>query len=135
MAAPVGAPERLNVRVLAGRSASVAVAVNVRVSSSSTLLLPIAPSDGAMLTSSTVTWIVSKSVPPTPSETTTSNVYVPGPWASVGVQLKSPPEVIDAPVGTAPPDPASRLNVRVLDGRSASVAAAVKASSTSSLTD
>ena len=55
-------------------------------------------------------------------------MYTPGPWASVGVQLKAPPAVIDAPVGTSPARPSARLKVRVLAGTSASVAVAVKVS-------
>ena len=61
--APAGAPaSRLNVFVLAGRSASVAVAVNVSRLPSLTDLLPIAASTGATLTSLTVMLIVSKSL-------------------------------------------------------------------------
>ena len=77
IAAPAGtdpAPStRLNVKVLAGRSASAAVAVNVISVSSSPDFAPIAARTGATLTSLTVTVIVSESVV-VPSETTTSNV-------------------------------------------------------------
>src|SRR5439155_11540095 len=52
---------RLKVSVLAGRSWSVAVAVKDRFVSSSTFLLPMAPSTGATLTSATVTVISSVS--------------------------------------------------------------------------
>jgi hypothetical protein len=51
--APAGAPTRPYVRVLAGKSASVAVAVNVRAVSSLTFLSPIAASTGATFTSFT----------------------------------------------------------------------------------
>ena len=50
---------------------------------------------------------------------------MPGPWASVGVQLNTPVVLlIVAPVGMAPGAPAARLKVSVLAGRSASVAVA-----------
>ena len=56
---------------------------------------------------------------------------MPGPWASVGVQVKTPVTgVMLAPAGA----PASRLKVNVLAGRSASVAVAVKVSGVSSST-
>ena len=61
--------------------------------------------------------------------TRTVTVYMPGPWASVGVQVKLPPVVMAAPAGA----PASRVKVRVLAGRSASVAVAVKLIRASSL--
>ena len=53
---------------------------------------------------------------------------MPGPWASVGVQLKTPVVLlIVAPVGMAPgAAPSARLKVSVLAGRSASVALASK---------
>ena len=64
------------------------------------------------------------------SVTTTSKINVPGPCASVGVQLNRP--VVGsmvAPVGAGP----ARLNVRVCPA-STSVAAAVKVTSASSFT-
>ncbi len=129
MLAPSGAPTRLKVRVLAGKSASVAVAVKLSAVSSATVLSPIAPRTGATLTSPIVTVIVSHTVN-VPSLTQTSNVYVPGPCASVGVQVNAPVAgSMLAPVG-AP----TRLKVRVLAGRSASVAVAVKLNCTSSAT-
>src|SRR5262245_31610332 len=124
IAAPTGAPTRLNVSTCAGRSASVADAVKVNSVNSITERLPIAPSSGAALASMTVTVMVSVSLR-LPSLTTTSNVYVPGPCASVGVQVNTPVLAsIAAPAG-AP----ARLNVSVFAGRSASVAVAVNVSS------
>jgi hypothetical protein len=58
MLAPAGTvPVRPNLRVLGGRSSSVAVAVKVSSDPSLTVLLPIEPSTGAWLTSFTVTVI------------------------------------------------------------------------------
>jgi len=88
--------------VLAGTSKSVAMAVNVNAVSSAIDLFPIAPSTGATLTSLTVTVICSssQSTGEPLSQTFTVKVYSPGPWASVGVQLKRPlVELIEAPVG------------------------------------
>ena len=66
------------------------------------------------------------------SVTRTVTLKVPGPWASVGVQVKTPVfESILAPVGA----PTSRLNIKLLAGRSASVAIAVKVNSVSSSID
>ena len=79
-------------------------------------------SDPAALT---VTVIVSQSEA-VPSETQTSKVAVPT-WPAVGVQVKEPPLVIEAPAGTEPPLPLARLNVRVVPG-SGSLAVAVNAS-------
>ena len=55
------------------------------------------------------------------SATIISTVNVPGPSASVVVQLKSPPGVIAAPAGA----PTPRLNASKFAGVSASVAVAV----------
>jgi len=107
MLAPVGTwpavPScRLKVKVFAGISSSVAVAVKVKGTNSSMFLFPITPSTGATLTSFTVTVICSssQSTGEPLSQTLTLKVYSPGPWASVGVQLKRPlVELIDAPVG------------------------------------
>src|SRR5207244_2612561 len=57
--APAGAPTRLKVSVLAGRSGSVAVAVKVSKWPSSTVLLPRGPRTGGRFTSRTVTVMVS----------------------------------------------------------------------------
>ena len=93
---------------MAGRSASVAVAVNVSRLPSLTVLFPIAASTGATLTSLTVMLIVSESLSAGEplSVTRTVTLYVPGPWLSVGVQVKTPVvALIAAPAGA----PASRL--------------------------
>ena len=69
--------------------------------------------------------MVSQSVA-VPSLTQTSKVAVPT-WPAVGVHVKSPPPVIEAPAGTEPPLPGARLKVSVSPA-SGSVALAVKAS-------
>src|SRR5690606_21000441 len=122
MAAPAGTvPPRLKVRVCAGTSESVAVAVKVSGDPLSTLFAPIGSRIGATLTSFTVTVIVSESVS-APSETITSMLQEP--CSSVGDQVKSPPAVIAAPAGAVVP----RLKLRVCAGTSESVAVAVKVS-------
>ena len=83
MLAPVGTwpavPScKLKVKIFAGISASVAVAMKVNSMSSSVALFPIGPRTGATLTSFTVTVMVSQSLS-APSLTQTSNVYTPGP--------------------------------------------------------
>ena len=84
---------------------------------------------GKSLSSLTTTSIVSLSLN-SPSETLTSKVYVAPPCSSLGVQVKSPSLVIDAPVG-AP----IKLKINVCAGISPSVAVAVKLISTSSSPD
>src|SRR5574338_1704334 len=103
----------VNVSDCGGRSASVAVAVNVISVSSFPDCGGIVSSTGDDFTSLTVTVIVSLSDnAPVPSSVTRIVIgYVPGPWSSVGVQLKSPPEVMEAPVGAEE----AKLNVRELD--------------------
>src|SRR6185295_11462537 len=89
MLAPDGSPLRLKVSVCADKSWSVAVAVKPYGCSSSIVTADGTPeSTGATLTSETVIAIVFVSVS-VPSLTITSNVYVPGPWASVGVQVNA----------------------------------------------
>src|SRR5919204_96531 len=125
MAAPCGAPCKLYVSVLAGRSASVACAVNVSSVCSSTVLSAIGASTGAWLTSLTVTCTVwlALSAGVLLSVTTTSNEYTPGPCASLGVQVKTPVfGLMAAPGGIVP----FRLKVSPDGGVSASVAVAVK---------
>src|SRR6185503_18110388 len=80
----------------------------------------------------TVTWISSESLRlPVPLSVTMTVIgNVPGPCASVGVQVNAPPAVIAAPAGA----PAPSENVSVCAGTSASVAVAVKLRSASSLT-
>src|SRR5262245_51218000 len=88
--APAGAFSRLKVGVFGGRSASVKVAVNVSVVPSSMVAeAGTPPSIGTPFTSLTVrvTVVSSKREP---SLTRTLKVYVPGPWDSDGVQVKTP---------------------------------------------
>ena len=59
----------------------------------------------------TTTSIVSQSER-APSETHTSKVWVPT-WAVVGVQVKAPPAVIEAPAGTVPEVPLASVKVKV----------------------
>src|SRR5678809_485781 len=92
MLAPVGARTSEKVRVCAGMSLSVAVAVNVYGANSGMVALAgtfaIA---GAAFTS--VTWsVIAASVLATPSLTRTVNRQSPGPCASVGVQVNAPVE-------------------------------------------
>ena len=84
------------VRLCAGRSASVAVAVKLSVAPSLTLWLPMAASTGATLVSPTVIVIVSLSVSrPVPlSVTVMVTDGVRPPWVSLGVQLKAPVELL-----------------------------------------
>jgi hypothetical protein len=129
MLAPVGTgfvpAASANVSVLAGTSSSVALAVKLRDVSSSTVCASISARIGALLTSFTVMTIVShvfRDGEPL-SATQTSNVYDAGPWASVGVQLKTPlVEIITAPGGTRPAAPFSRLKLSTCGGLWASVA-------------
>ena len=93
MLAPAGASSpRLNIKAFFGMSGSVALAVKVSSSFSFTDLLPMPASTGASFTSLTVTVIVSKaSIGGVPSSVTrTVMSWVPGPSASVGVQVKTP---------------------------------------------
>ena len=55
---------------------------------------------------------------------------MPGPWASFGIQEKSPAALMLAPSGA----PGSSVNVRILTGKSLSVAVALKERSVPSLT-
>ena len=125
MAAPAGALlPRVKVRVLAGRSGSVAVAVNASGDPSFTAWSPTGSRVGAWLVSVTVTVMVSLSdlVGVPLSVTTTSKVWGPC-WVSLGVQVKTPlTGSMAAPAGAL----RRREKVRVLAGRSGSVAVAVK---------
>src|SRR5262245_57036505 len=87
--APVGPLTSENVSVWAGRSASVAVAVNVYAASSGMVALAgTLASTGAALASVTVS-VIAASVLVTPSLKRTVNVEAPGPCASVGVPLNT----------------------------------------------
>src|SRR5437660_10028981 len=127
---PVGDPTRLNVSVLVGTSASVALAVTASALNSSSVWFPGTVNTGATFTSRTVTvkLLVALKAGTPLSVTTTVIVFVLGPCASFGVQLIAPLlPLIVIPVG----DP-TRLNVSVLVGTSASVALAVTASALNS---
>src|SRR5258706_5658977 len=86
-----------------------------------------APSEGAEFTSLTTTLKVAVALrggAPL-SVTRTVMLLVPGPWASDGVQVKTPlVESTEAPAGA----PGSRLKVSAWAGRSGSVAELVKVS-------
>jgi hypothetical protein len=121
MVAPVGAPVSENVSACAGVSLSVAVAVNVYGADSGTVAEGGTPARiGATFASVTVR-LIGDDVLVTPSVTLTENGYVPGPCASVGVQLNAPLE----PPMLAPVGAPTRENVSVWIGVSLSVAVAV----------
>src|SRR4051812_9171120 len=133
MLAPTGAPgAKENTSVLAGRSESVALAVNVRVLPSSTVLSGIDASEGAEFVSftTTVKVCVALRLGVPSSNTRTTIVFVAGPCASVGVHVNAP-------------ETGSRLvrsgaetmaKVRLLGGISASEALKLNASTFPSIT-
>ena len=123
--APEGPGARVKVSV-SPASGSLAVAVKASSEPVSAVLSPTGSSTGAELAALTVTSIVSQSES-SPSETHTSKVAVPI-WVVLGVQVKAPPAVIEAPAGTAPEVPGARVKVSVSPA-SGSLAVAVKASS------
>src|SRR6266511_3485108 len=120
MTAPAGAPApRLKVRVFVGTSGSVAVTVNVTVVPMAFVRFAIAASTGGLLTSLTVTVKLRVALAPLASVTRTVKVFVLGLWASVGVQVTTPVELIAAPSGAslkakvnAPPRDPSRKWLR-----------------------
>src|SRR5947208_2024653 len=122
MMAPAGAPgSKLKVRVLAGRSGSVAVFVSTKVFSSSIIWSAGTVSTGARFTSLSLHDALPISLEGGEPSSVTSTVirFVLGPCASVGDQVNTPfVELMLAPSGA----PGSKLNVRVLAGRSGSVA-------------
>src|SRR5438876_267626 len=129
---PVGADTRLKVKVLAGRSASIAVFVAVSVLSSVTVCAAGTVSTGAVFTSLTITVKLLVSLDGGALLTVTRTVIrlVLGPWASVGVQVSTPVLGFrSTPVGAD-----TRLKVKVLAGRSASIAVFVAVSVLSSVT-
>src|SRR5262245_33838019 len=103
MLRPDGAPgSTLNVSVCAGRSPSVALAVKLSKLPSLTAWSLMKANDGATFTSLTVTVRVSKSLSAGEPLSVTRTVIekTPGPWDSVGVQVKTPLlELIAAPDG------------------------------------
>src|SRR5213593_4191390 len=127
---PAGADTKLNVNVLAGRSASLAVFVTVSVLSSAMVRSVGTVSTGALLGSvtTTVKLLVSLDGGAPLSLTRTVIRLVLGPWASVGVQVSTP--LLESRFTPAGAD--TRLNVNVLAGRSASLAVFVTVSVLSS---
>src|SRR5206468_834098 len=123
---PAGADTRLNVNVLAGRSASLAVFVTVSVLSSVTVRSVVTFSTGALFASvtTTVKLLVSLSFPTRRSSDLTVIRLVLGPWASVGVHVSTP--LLGFKFTPAGAD--TRLKVNVLAGRSASLAVFVTVS-------
>ena len=119
--APVGRLEADRVRVLTGISGSVDAIAKVTSAPSSMVWDEGTVSDGGLLTSLTEMVSVCELVSE-PSEMIIVTAITDGPWASVGVQVKIPAEVIAAPEGA----PGPNVNVKVFAGMSASVAVAVK---------
>jgi hypothetical protein len=124
---PDGAPaSRLYVKVLAGTSPSLAVAVNVKVLPSLIVWLAMAAKTGALFASFTVTvkLLVSLRLGEPLSVTRTVIVFVLGPCDSLGVQLNTPLLALML----APDGGLTKLNASVLAGTSASLAVAVSVS-------
>src|SRR5688572_348753 len=132
MNASGGAPSNENRKPFAGRSGSVAVTVNDSSVPSLTVRSPTALNTGGTLTSLTLTVIVSRcsNTGEPSSVTTTSKVYEPGPWASVGVHEKTP----DTGSIAAPTGAPSNENTNAFAGTSESVADAVNDNSDNSFT-
>src|SRR5690349_1303568 len=102
MVMPAGADAKLKVRILAGTSASVALAETFKVTCSFMVWLAGTVRDGALFTSFTITTnvLVVLSAGEPSSVTTTSTRLLLGPCASVGVQLMIPVSgVMVIPVG------------------------------------
>src|SRR6185436_12286237 len=121
---------RAKVRLFAGRSASVAVALALKATSSLIVWLGGTVSTGTRFTSLTVRvkLLVTLKAGVPLSLTLTCTGYVPGPWASVGVQVIAPAGDTVSPAG-----PLTRAKASALAGRSASVAVALALKATSSL--
>src|SRR5207245_1938529 len=130
MLMPRGALTSANVKVLAGMSASVALALTLSLLSSPTRRSSGPLNTGARFTSVTVTvkLFVALNAGTPLSVTTTVIVFVLGPCASPGVQLITPL----LPLIVIPEGGPTRLNVSVLAGTSASVALAATASALNS---
>src|SRR6185369_6623217 len=119
---PVGPLTRAKVQVCTGMSASVAVALALKATSSSINWLGGSVSTGASFTSVTVKvklLLALRGGEPS-SVTLILTRYTPGPWASVGVQAITPDGDTVNPVG-----PFTNAIVSVLSGRSASAAVAL----------
>src|SRR5204862_231978 len=109
-AKPVGPDTSAKVSVLAGRSASVAVAFTLSNVCSAMVCVAGSVSAGAVFTSVTMTrkLLVALKLGEPLSETRTVTVLVLGPWASVDVQVMAPPEETARPVG---PDTSAKVSV------------------------
>src|SRR5262245_9290436 len=132
MAAPAGGLIKLNVRVLAGRSASLAVLVITSVTPSLMVWLAIAANTGALFTSvvTTVKLLVSLKGGAPLSVTRTMITFVLGPCASVGAHVKTPVTGLMA----APAGGLSRLRVSASAEPSGSVALIITLNTVPSLT-
>src|ERR1051326_9244616 len=123
MLMPAGAVNRAKVSVLAGISASVAVALTLKVVCSATVWSPGTVSTGARFTSFTITLklFVALRLGLPLSLTRTVTRFVLGPWLSPGVQVIAPLLLsMLMPAGAV-----RRAKVSVLAGMSASAAAAL----------
>src|SRR5438477_484523 len=131
MVMPAGELARAKVKVLAGRSASVAVAFTLSDVCSLIVWSAGTVNTGARFTSLTITWNVLVTLRAgTPlSVTLTLTAFVLGPCASVGVQLIAPL----AGLMVMPAGALTKAKVKVLAGRSASVALALTFSVVSSV--
>ena len=89
-ASPGGLSSPYVTEAAGGWSVSVAATVKDIGASSSVSWGGISPMTGGELTSRTVILKARWSVPPAPSSTVTLKAYPPGPWRSVGVQVKVP---------------------------------------------
>src|SRR5947208_8413735 len=131
MIAPAGAPgSKLKVRILVGLSGSVAEFVTLNSIPAEATWSAIDANSGGLFTSSTTTVKLTKSLSAgVPSSATlTTIIFVLGPCASDGVQVKTPVFKFRlTPVGAD-----AKLNVSRLAGMSASVAGIVTTSVLSS---
>src|SRR6266480_852177 len=127
---PAGPDTSAKVSVLAGRSASVAVALTFNVVSSLIVWLAGIVSAGAVFTSftTTVKLLVALRLGVPSSKTRTVTTLVLGPCASLGVQAIAPFAATVNPTG-----PDTSAKVSVLAGMSASVAVALTFNAVSSL--
>src|SRR5205823_1650097 len=131
MVMPAGELTKAKVKVLAGRSASVAVAFTLSDVCSLIVWSAGTVNTGARFTSLTITWnvLVTRSEERRVGDELTLTMFVLGPCASVGVQLAAP--VIGFKV--VPGVQLASAKVKVLAGRSASVAVAFTLSDVCSL--
>src|SRR6185295_9274465 len=128
---PAGGLTKAEVKTLAGTSASGAVWVTVRSVSSLIVCVTGTVSTGAVFTSLTPTMklLVTLRLGVPLSLTFTVMVFVDGPWASVGVQVRTPV----AESRLTPAGALTKAKVKTLVGTSASVAVLVTVKSVNSL--